>query len=69
MLRERSSIRRAAGFRERWVRSFPGPIRKLPVPKEIVPQLAFDRLFRNHRAPVVSTNPKNQAVSGIFAAR
>jgi hypothetical protein len=26
-----------------------------PVPKEIVPQLAFDRLFRNHRAPVVSS--------------
>ena len=35
---------------------------KTPVPKEIVPQLAFDRLFRNHRARVVSTNPKNQAV-------
>lgn len=35
---------------------------KTPVPKEIVPQLAFDRLFRNHRAPVVSTNPRNQAV-------
>ena len=26
-----------------------------PVPKEIVPQLAFDRLFRNNRAPVVSS--------------
>lgn len=33
-----------------------------PVPKEIVPQLAFDRLFRNNRAPVVSTNPQSQAV-------
>jgi hypothetical protein len=36
---------------------------KTPVPKEIVPQLAFDRLFRNHRAPVVSSvNPKSQAL-------
>jgi hypothetical protein len=26
-----------------------------PVPKEIVPQLAFDRLFRNSRTPVVSS--------------
>lgn len=26
-----------------------------PVPKEIVPQLAFDRIFRNYRAPVVSS--------------
>ncbi len=26
-----------------------------PVPKEIVPQLAFDRLFRNRRAPVTSS--------------
>ncbi len=26
-----------------------------PVPKEIVPQLAFDRIFRNLRAPVVSS--------------
>lgn len=34
---------------------------KTPVPKEIVPQLAFDRLFRNRRAPVVSgTDPKNR---------
>jgi len=32
--------------------------RHTPVPKEIVPQLAFDRLFRNNRAPVVSSvNP------------
>ncbi len=30
-----------------------------PVPKEIVPQLAFDRLFRNHRAPVVSSIDPN----------
>ena len=29
-----------------------------PVPKEIVPQLAFDRLFRSNKAPVVSSlNP------------
>ncbi|HTM49498.1 MAG TPA: DUF1552 domain-containing protein [Bryobacteraceae bacterium] len=34
-----------------------------PVPKEIVPQLAFDRLFRNHRAPVVSSvNSKDPAL-------
>jgi len=34
-----------------------------PVPKEIVPQLAFDRLFRNNRAPVVSSvNPKSPAL-------
>lgn len=32
---------------------------KTPVPKEIVPQLAFDRLFRNRRTPVVSSvNPE-----------
>jgi hypothetical protein len=36
---------------------------KTPVPKEIVPQLAFDRLFRGNRAPVVSSvNPKHPAV-------
>src|SRR3954447_12099149 len=29
-----------------------------PVPKEIVPQLAFDRLFRSNKAPVISSlNP------------
>jgi hypothetical protein len=34
-----------------------------PVPKEIIPQLAFDRLFRNRRAPVVSSvNPKDPTV-------
>ncbi len=34
-----------------------------PVPKEIVPQLAFDRLFRNKRGAVVSTvNPKDPAL-------
>jgi len=34
--------------------------RHTPVPKEIVPQLAFDRLFRNNRAPVLSSvNPKD----------
>jgi hypothetical protein len=34
-----------------------------PVPKEIVPQLAFDRLFRNNRAPVVSSlNPKDPSL-------
>lgn len=30
-----------------------------PVPKEIVPQLAFDRLFRNNLAPVVSSIDPN----------
>src|ERR1041384_3652935 len=31
-----------------------------PVPKEIIPQLAFDRLFRSNRAPVVSgADPKD----------
>jgi hypothetical protein len=34
-----------------------------PVPKEIIPQLAFDRLFRTRKAPVVSSlNPKDPAV-------
>ena len=34
-----------------------------PVPKEIVPQLAFDRLFRNSKAKVISgTNPKHPAL-------
>lgn len=34
-----------------------------PIPKEIVPQLAFDRLFRNNKAPVVSTlDPKSPQV-------
>ena len=34
-----------------------------PVPKEIVPQLAFDRLFRNRRTPVVSSvNPKDPSL-------
>jgi hypothetical protein len=37
--------------------------RHTPVPKEIVPQVAFDRLFRNHRKPVVSgVDPKNRAL-------
>jgi hypothetical protein len=37
--------------------------RHTPVPKEIIPQLAFDRLFRNNRAPVVSSvNPKDPAL-------
>lgn len=36
---------------------------KTPVPKEIIPQLAFDRLFRGNRAPVVSSlNPKHPTV-------
>jgi hypothetical protein len=36
---------------------------KTPVPKEIVPQLAFDRLFRGNRAPVVSSvDPNSRAV-------
>ena len=34
-----------------------------PVPKEIVPQLAFDRLFRNNRSPVVSSiNPQDPSL-------
>ena len=37
--------------------------RGTPVPKEIVPQLAFDRLFRNRRAPVVSSvNPRDRSL-------
>ncbi len=36
---------------------------KTPVPKETVPQLAFDRLFRNRRAPVISgADPKSRAL-------
>ena len=36
---------------------------RTPVPKEIIPQLAFDRLFRGNRAPVVSSvNPKDPAL-------
>ena len=36
---------------------------KTPVPKEIVPQLAFDRLFRTRRNPVISgADPKSPAV-------
>jgi hypothetical protein len=35
-----------------------------PVPKEIVPQLAFDRLFRNNRAPVISSiDPKHPSLA------
>jgi hypothetical protein len=34
-----------------------------PVPKEIVPQLAFDRLFRSSRMPVISSvNPDDPAI-------
>lgn len=34
-----------------------------PVPKEIVPQLAFDRLFRNRRVPVVSSvDPQHRSL-------
>src|SRR3954462_3385569 len=34
-----------------------------PVPKEIIPQLAFDRLFRGNRAPVLSSiDPHHPAV-------
>jgi len=36
---------------------------KTPVPKEIVPQLAFDRLFRGNRSRVVSSlNPQDPAL-------
>jgi Protein of unknown function (DUF1552) len=39
---------------------------RTPVPKEIVPQLAFDRLFRMNRAPVVSSvNPRD---AGLLAS-
>jgi len=38
-----------------------------PVPKEIVPQLAFDRLFRSNRAPVVSSlNPHDPSVLAML---
>lgn len=41
--------------------SWAGP--NTPVPKEIVPQLAFDRLFRNNRARVVSgADPKHPSL-------
>ena len=33
-----------------------------PVPKEIVPQLAFDRLFRGGTAPTVDSSPNDPAV-------
>jgi len=37
--------------------------RHTPVPKEIVPQLAFDRLFRNNKARVISgADPKNPSL-------
>jgi hypothetical protein len=36
---------------------------RTPVPKEIIPQLAFDRLFRGNRAPVVSSvNPQDPSL-------
>lgn len=38
-----------------------------PVPKEIIPQLAFDRLFRNASAPVISNgDPQSDAVMESF---
>ena len=38
--------------------------RHTPVPKEIIPQLAFDRLFRMNRAPVVSSvDPKHPSLA------
>jgi hypothetical protein len=37
--------------------------RHTPVPKEVIPQLAFDRLFRSLRQPVVSSlNPKHPSL-------
>jgi hypothetical protein len=34
-----------------------------PVPKEIIPQLAFDRLFRSNKAPVISSvNPEDPRI-------
>lgn len=36
---------------------------KTPIPKEIVPQIAFDRLFRNQKSKAISgANPKDPAV-------
>ena len=36
---------------------------KTPVPKEIIPQLAFDRLFRNNKAKAISgANPKHPSL-------
>src|ERR1051325_9830319 len=36
---------------------------RTPVPKEIIPQLAFDRIFRGNRAPVVSSiDPQHPSV-------
>ncbi len=41
-----------------------------PVPKEIIPQLAFDRLFRSNKAPVISgLNPERSAAANGAAAR
>ncbi len=38
-----------------------------PVPKEIIPQLAFDRLFRNAQAPLISNgDPQSDAVMESF---
>jgi hypothetical protein len=40
---------------------------RTPVPKEIIPQLAFDRLFRGNRAPVVSSvNPKDPSLLSLL---
>ncbi|MBM3736647.1 MAG: DUF1552 domain-containing protein [Acidobacteria bacterium] len=37
---------------------------KTPVPKEIIPQLAFDRLFRGNKSRVISSaDPKNRALT------
>jgi hypothetical protein len=52
----RTGIDNAGGGFQRMIGSFitwRDP--RTPVPKEIVPQLAFDRLFRMNRAPVVSS--------------
>jgi hypothetical protein len=40
---------------------------RTPVPKEIIPQLAFDRLFRGNRSPVVSSvNPKDPSLLSLL---
>jgi hypothetical protein len=36
-----------------------------PVPKEIVPQLAFDRLFRNRRSPVITDSTSPSLLSSL----
>ena len=58
-----ASIRRAAASRACTGRFISWRDPHTPVPKEIVPQLAFDRLFRSNKAPVVSSvNPDDPSL-------